>query len=512
MYKPFQNISKRQMRILPIFATLCFAASGLFAANAFDSSGSRHDHHASGSLENAGLIDLRSAKYNRGEDELKRALLQQERTFGLNDPHLIPVLNELGCLYLEIGRTNDARQYLNRALTVNGGKNKSLEADTLDKIARSYLAQGRIDKASDPARNALTIRQEVLQVGDLKIAESLNTVASLSILKNELKDAEQSASNAFTICEEIGQSALAEKARSLDLLARISIEKSLPRQGRPRATDALSIRKGLYGNNHPLVAESWLVYGDVNMQMKSFRMAEDAFKNAELILQSYADVKTEDRILSLYSEAGALGAQGKVPEGITYLQQAEPLYRALKDKDANRADSLRGSYLQALMLNHDWSKSLDIWATGIFEHAGSGVSPLGRTFVSACTKRGRDVPMGAGNELTDVMIWAAVPIIMIYLYMFGSAFKGGRKAFGKAGDKSGGQSTTSGTYWTAYGELPPGSLPTEGAPDPRTTQAREKAQQAANARLSQTRLQALNARMSQTRLPAIEDPNKTKDK
>jgi len=507
----FWNINRRQIRILAVLVTLCFAAGGWVVAGASESSSSRHDHRSANALENAGLIDLRSAKYSRSEDELKRALSQEEHTFGLTDPRLIPVLNALGCLYMEIGRANDARTYFTRALTVNGGKNKAQEADTLDKVARSFLLNGRTDKAAGPAKNALAIRQEVLQVGDLKIAESLNTVATLSFLKNEIKDAEQFATNALTICDEIGQSAQAEKARSLDLLARIDIEKQLPRQGKAKAADALSIRKGLFGNNHPLTAESWLLVGDVNMQMKSFRMAEDGYKNSELITQSYSDVKPEDRILSLCAVAASLGNQGLLPDGAPYLEQVAPLYRSLKEKDPVRCDSLRTAYLQALVANHDWSKSIDLFATGMFEHAGGNDSPMARSFVSACTKRARDMPGGFGSELTDVMIWAAVPIIIIYLYMFGSAFNR-NKRITKPGDKASGQATTSGTYWTAHAESPHGALPSEGAPDPRTIQAREKAQQAANARLSQTRLQALNARMSQTRLPAVEDPNKKKDK
>ncbi len=511
MSTSFWNISKRQVYTLPVLIALSFLVSGSVIAFAFDSSAGRRDHRSYSALENAGVIDLRAGKYGRSEEELKRALPQEEKAFGQNDPRLIPILNELGWLYTEVGRTNDARTFLNKAIIINGGKNKAQEADTLDRIARSYLVHGNTDKASDPARNALNIRQEVLQVGDLKIAESLNTVATLSLLKNDLRDAEQSANNALAICDETGQSAQAEKARSLDLLAKISIEKSLPRQAKPQAVDALSIRKNLFGNNHPLTAESWLLYGDVNMQMKSAHMAEDAYKNAELITQSYAETKPELRILSLYSLAGALGSQGKLPDGEPYLEQAEPLYRALKEKDPARAESLRSAYLQALVQNHVWPKAIDLWATSFFEHVGGGPSSMARSYVSACTKRAKDMQVGSGNELTEVMIWAAIPIIIIYFGMFGSAFRREPK-IAKSGDQSGGQGSASGTYWTAYPESPHGALPPEGAPDPRTTQAREKAQQAANARLSQTRLQALNARMSQTRLPAIEDPNKPKEK
>jgi tetratricopeptide (TPR) repeat protein len=407
------------------------------------------------SYQNIGMADCHLAKYSRSESELKRALDVEEKAFGANDPHLVGVLNELGSLYTSIGRASEARTYLNRAVTINSGKDQIAQAESLNRLALTFLAQGNADRASGPSQKALDLRQRNLPMGDAKIAESLNTEASVALLRSELKDAQQQASNALALTGD-GSPNQVERAASLDLLAKIYIEEASPRKAKPLAVEALEIRQRIFGNHHPLVGESWLTYGAVNLQMRAFRAAEDAFRTSARILQEFGDAKKDEAILSLFALSCTLSAEGKNTDAKQILDQAVVMQAQLNSKDPGRVEHLRGVYAQALLRNGNWLGAAAMGATAFLPPITFGCNPLVLVLVASCSKRAIDVPVeitpvGETNELLSLCcIMVAVLVFYLVTTNLTKDIFFGRRETPERKKKN--AANISGVYWTASKE------------------------------------------------------------
>lgn len=391
------------------------------ASRAFDRSVSLagRDRKALGiSYQNIGMADCRLAKYGKSEAELKRSLDYEEKAFGANDPHLVGVLNELGALYTSIGRPNEARTYLSRAVTINSGKDETAQAESLNRLAQTFLAQGNPDKASGPSQKALDLRQRNLPMGDAKIAESLNTESSVALLRSELKDAEQQARNALALTGD-GSPDQVERATSLDLLAKIYIEEALPRKAKPLAIEALQIRERVFGNKHPLVAESFLTFGAVNLQMRAFHAAEDAFRNSAKVFTEFGEAKKDQAILALFALSCTLAAEGKNSEGKQILNQAVLMQSQLQSKDPGRVEYLRGVYAQALLRNGNWLGAAAMGATAFMPPITFGATPIVLVLVASCSKPAIDVPVEITpvGETNELLMMCCIPIAALILYL-----------------------------------------------------------------------------------------------
>jgi tetratricopeptide (TPR) repeat protein len=406
------------------------------------------------SYQNIGSADCRLAKYNKSETELKRSLDLEEKAFGANDPHLVGVLNELGGLYTSTGHTTQARTYLNRAVTVNNGKDQIAQAESLNRLAQTFLAQGNPDKASGPSQKALDLRQRNLPMGDAKIAESLNTEATVALLRSELKDAQQQASNALALTGD-GSPNQVERAASLDLLARIFIEEASPRKAKPLAVEALEIRQRVFGNKHPLVAESWMTYGAVSLQMRAFHAAEDAFRTSARILQDFGDAKKDEAILSLFALSCTLAAEGKNIDAKEILDQAVLMQSQLQSKDPGRVEYLRGVYAQALLRNGNWMGAAAMGATAFMPPVLLGANPMVLVLVASCSKRAIDVPIEItpAGETNELLVMCCIPIAALILYLVINNLtkdlffaRNRTTPERKKGDKN--VASISGTYWT----------------------------------------------------------------
>jgi Tfp pilus assembly protein PilF len=73
-------------------------------------------------------------------------------------------LNNLGVVYCNMGRLDEAQPYLNRALAIRTralGQNRPETAQTMSNLGYLFAAQGRQSKARTLCQQALTIREQM---------------------------------------------------------------------------------------------------------------------------------------------------------------------------------------------------------------------------------------------------------------------------------------------------------------------------------------------------------------
>ncbi len=382
------------------------------------------------SLERAGSVDRATAHYQRAEKELTHALNLAQKAYGKDDAHLATIFNRLGELYANTNRTDLATTMFGRALKVNAGKNELTEAETFDHQANLLIWQGQARLAAEPAEKALTLRQRNLPVGHQKIAESLNTAALVSLFDNNLTQAEQNLRNALTLTAGSDAPKDLERARSLDLLARVYVENQSPQAARPLAVQALEIRQRVFGKKHPLVAESFLTLGSINMQLSAFHSAEDSFRSALRIFQDFGNLRKHETVLATFAIAFALAGEGKYNDSKQFFDQAM-LNRAALSSNDETLETLKAAYAHILWEQKNWSEAFNLSSTFLIGISADGEEANLRSLVSGTTKKPKDQDIFSllmRAEANRVLALSVLAIVL--LTMFGSFASGLRTGFG----------------------------------------------------------------------------------
>ncbi len=120
----------------------------------------------------------------------KRALEIDERLHGVGAPATALSVNNLGHAYLRVGRGDEAREFLERALPLwEALGNDAERAATLDNLGQVAKAQGHYVEARLRYEEALSLRERVLGPDHPSTAVSLHTLGSLLMANGALDNA-----------------------------------------------------------------------------------------------------------------------------------------------------------------------------------------------------------------------------------------------------------------------------------------------------------------------------------
>lgn len=143
-------------------------------------------------------------KYKEAETCLKEALSAAEE-FGPQDLRVATTLNNLGLLYYNQKRYEEAEPVYNRAIQIreNGlGHEHPQVAISLSNLALLYYAQKKHTKALSLAQDALKIREKTLAPDHLDLAMSLNNLALIHHALKQHDKAERYSQRALEIREQ----------------------------------------------------------------------------------------------------------------------------------------------------------------------------------------------------------------------------------------------------------------------------------------------------------------------
>jgi tetratricopeptide (TPR) repeat protein len=166
-----EEVSARSKEALRILSE----AEPLFAASSNHALKGKFHNEFGTALKNVGLTERREDYIDRSLMQYTAASIELEQAG--NERVLASVENNLGFLFVHLGRFEEAHQHLDRALAIATQLNdRGSRASFEDTCARAFLAEGRLDHAEEFAKSSVQGYRE----GDeqSKLAAALTTYAT----------------------------------------------------------------------------------------------------------------------------------------------------------------------------------------------------------------------------------------------------------------------------------------------------------------------------------------------
>ena len=291
--------------------TIDALAQALFNSNQFDEALKQYQELAEADPENNQPL-IRISEIQRRQGKYEDALATIEKAMKIDPTSLEAGYNE-GLLLDVLGRFDDAEQtyqkmvdltsHANGAYTDEEKNNRSI---FLERLGAVYLEQNKIDQA-------VATYQKMIEMGGDNAARGY---------QGEV-DAYQTAKQ-FDKAVEVSQKAVAANPKNRDM--KLMLAGELADQGKP--DDALTMAKGLLNGQAENDRTVWFAIGQINIRLKRWKDAEDAFAKAEPLA-----TKKDDRIYLLF-------LRGELADREKHMDQAEQYFRQALDLDAENAMTL----------------------------------------------------------------------------------------------------------------------------------------------------------------------------
>lgn len=255
-----------------------------------------------------------------------RALLERgrriEATLAADDPARAMVRSALGRTALQLGRYDEARQWLEGAL--EDGRlqdDESLDvAAGLNSLGRLYHEQGRLDEAEQHYRQALTLRRRLLPDGHVDIAASLNSLGVLLRDRGERNAATRLLEEALALRRDHYGEDHPYVASTLNNLAVLLQDQGRLAEAEQHYEEALRIQDETLGARHPRTVAMRANHATL---LYTLGQTEDADRVQARVIAQHRQLYGEDHprlAAALFNQAAQLYDQGAY-------EQAEPLYR-----------------------------------------------------------------------------------------------------------------------------------------------------------------------------------------
>jgi tetratricopeptide (TPR) repeat protein len=222
---------------------------------------------------------------------------------GYNEGLLLDVLGRFDDAEQTYQKMVDLTSHANGAYTDEEKNNRSI---FLERLGAVYLEQNKIDQA-------VATYQKMIEMGGDNAARGY---------QGEV-DAYQTAKQ-FDKAVEVSQKAVAANPKNRDM--KLMLAGELADQGKP--DDALTMAKGLLNGQAENDRTVWFAIGQINIRLKRWKDAEDAFAKAEPLA-----TKKDDRIYLLF-------LRGELADREKHMDQAEQYFRQALDLDAENAMTL----------------------------------------------------------------------------------------------------------------------------------------------------------------------------
>jgi len=291
--------------------TIDALAQALYSSDQFDEALKQYKELAEADPENNAPL-IRIAEIQRRQGKYEDALNTIEKALKIDPTSLEAGYNE-GLLLDVLGRFDEAAQayqkmvdltsHANGAYTDEEKNNRSI---FLERLGAVYLEQNKIDQA-------IAAYQKMIDMG------GDNAVRGY---QGEV-DAYQTAKQ-FDKAIEVSQKAVEANPKNRDL--KLMLAGELADQGKP--DDALAMAKAQLNGSADNDRTVWFAIGQIDIRLKRWKDAEDAFAKAEPLA-----TKKDDRTYLLF-------LRGELADREKHMDQAEQYFRQALDLDPSNAMTL----------------------------------------------------------------------------------------------------------------------------------------------------------------------------
>ncbi|GHO45930.1 FxSxx-COOH system tetratricopeptide repeat protein [Ktedonospora formicarum] len=210
-------------------------------------------------LHKIGAYLFQRGIFEEAEPLLAKAVVLEERRYGLDQPGLIPYLSDQAELAWRQGKLVMAEALFSRVLEIAERHLEPAHVDigeALNNLALLYWEQGKHKQAEPLYQRALHILEVRLEPEDLRIADTLNNLALLYKSQGIYKQAEPLYQRALRIKEQTLGVEHPKFANALDNLGMLYVRQGKYLQAKMLCEQALHIREQILGSEHPDISVS----------------------------------------------------------------------------------------------------------------------------------------------------------------------------------------------------------------------------------------------------------------
>jgi tetratricopeptide (TPR) repeat protein len=272
-------------------------------------------------LNELGLVYLEMADYIQAEKILQRAIAiveehqAQETTSGADAFAAWGVALETAC------KNAEAIQWLSKALATRerlAGRNSRPAADAINDLALAYRQRGDLAQAESLYRRALQVYRQSSDAGSLVVV--LNNLGRVLVEQRQYKEAEQLYREAIGVAQQQLGPAHPDVAIGLSSLAKLLIARHKFSDAEALLRRAERMDRASFGPRNPRVGYDLNEEGSVAVGRKRYADAEALYSKSEAILEKALPPNHPEIGKALACLANVYRLQGR-------LDESEPLYR-----------------------------------------------------------------------------------------------------------------------------------------------------------------------------------------
>ncbi|CAG7955633.1 unnamed protein product [Penicillium nalgiovense] len=172
-----------------------------------------------GALHNLGTLYSDQGKLNEAEEMYQRALAGCEKALGPDHTSTLDTVNNLSILYASHGKLKDAEEMYQRALA---GKEKALgpdhtsTLDTVHKLGTLYKNQGKLNEAGEMYQRALAGYKKALGPDHTSTLDTVHNLGTLYSDQGKLNEAEEMYQRALPDSQKVANSSANRARRAIE--------------------------------------------------------------------------------------------------------------------------------------------------------------------------------------------------------------------------------------------------------------------------------------------------------
>jgi serine/threonine protein kinase/Tfp pilus assembly protein PilF len=284
------------------------------------------------------LLYPNPAHLGEAEQLLENALAIYKAKLGPEGSDVAETLSDLGNLMLWKDDLASAEQYHRQALRIyqeTVPRTHPDYAQTLGSLGYELVRRGNLAEAEKVLNEALELKRQVFGASSPQLSAVLQSLADIHDQRGELNQAMALETEALTISRRSAGERVVETAVFLDSLARLQAKAGMREEARRNVLAALSIYGEKLPADHPYIASSDQLLGEIHLAAGEAREAIAPLRRAlDICVRTYG--------VTSWRTARSQSALGEALAATDNLGEAEPLllesYRTLRAQLGNDDD------------------------------------------------------------------------------------------------------------------------------------------------------------------------------
>ena len=221
--------------------------------------------------------------YRHAETIYLRQIELAEELYGISDKKTIISYNKIGRLYFEQSDYQKAKEYLEKALSVNKSISNVCDKDTAkiyDDLGSVFWKQGDHKTALKFLKYALKLRKATLGIAHCDTAESYNNIGLVYDDMNKFPEALRFFEKSLSILEKSSHTKISDLATVYGNMGFVYTHMKKLDKAFEYCKKCLKIKREVLGINHPATATAYHNIGKVHLEQNNYSMALKYFKKA----------------------------------------------------------------------------------------------------------------------------------------------------------------------------------------------------------------------------------------